>query len=60
MSIKRMELCGACAATMKDGGFSVQQVTRSVDQKVVCANCGKRRYGGAFDVEAIRKSDTKE
>lgn len=59
MSIQRMELCGACAAKLKDEGLIVQKVRRGVDQKVSCEKCGKRRYGGPYDVDVYQKGDAK-
>ena len=46
---KTMDLCGACAATMK-GDFEVQALPKPANNKVTCHQCGRRRYGGSYEV----------
>lgn len=43
------DLCGACVAKLKVG-FSVRKIAGGVDQKVICAECRRRRYGGTYEV----------
>lgn len=51
--MKRLDLCGRCAALMENG-YKVKKVSGGVDNKVFCAHCGKRRYGGTFEFEPIK------
>lgn len=55
---KTMELCGACAAKLKETA-SVKKVAGGVDNKVTCAECGRRRYGATYEVEKRWKPDEK-
>lgn len=50
------DLCGACVAKLKVG-FSVRKIAGGVNQKVICAECGRRRYGGTYEVS---KKETDE
>jgi len=47
-----MDLCGRCAAMMADA-CDLQKVAGGSDNKITCANCGRRRYGGTY--EAAKK-----
>ena len=51
---KRMELCGKCAALLAEG-YKVKRVAGGVDNKVVCANCGRKRYGATYELEKKSK-----
>lgn len=44
----RKTLCGRCAAELK-AGYDVRKVS-GADTKVNCESCGKRRYGGTFEI----------
>ncbi|MEG1579071.1 MAG: hypothetical protein RR949_07505 [Oscillospiraceae bacterium] len=50
----KAELCGKCSALMRDG-YLVRRVGGGVDNKVYCANCGKRRYGATYELEPRSK-----
>lgn len=52
--MKKMDLCGACAAKLGEA-YNLRKVAGGVDNKVVCSNCGRRRYGGTYEVEVKRK-----
>ena len=53
--MKTAELCGKCAAMIADA-YDVRRVAGGRDCKVTCAQCGKRRYGGTFEVRRkVRK-----
>ncbi len=51
-----LKLCGKCAALMQDA-YEVHEVSRGVCEKVVCANCGKRRYGGTYEVQPKKRTE---
>ncbi len=51
---ERMELCGECAERL-GRGYEVHRAAGDEDQKVVCENCGKRRYGGVYEVRIRRE-----
>jgi len=50
--VKEMDLCGICAALLGNA-YSVRKVSGGVDNKVTCANCGKRRYGASYEVKKM-------
>lgn len=52
--MKKLDLCGACAAKLGEA-YSLRKIAGGVDNKVVCSNCGRRRYGGTYEVGAKRK-----
>lgn len=52
--MKKMDLCGACVAKLGEA-YNLRKVAGGVDNKVVCSNCGRRRYGGTYEVEVKRK-----
>lgn len=47
--IKAATLCSRCAAVLAQG-YIVKRVAGGVDNKVTCEQCGKRRYGGEFEI----------
>lgn len=44
-----MDLCGECAAKMRDG-YDVKQLPKPTNNKVTCGHCGRRRYGGSYEL----------
>ena len=46
----KRELCGRCAAILREKK-DVQYISGGVDHKVSCTECGRRRYGGVYDVK---------
>jgi len=52
---KKMDLCGRCAALMMDA-CDLHKVSGGVNNKVTCAYCGKRRYGGSYEVQPKRNT----
>ncbi|MCM1439177.1 MAG: hypothetical protein NC131_08240 [Roseburia sp.] len=54
--MKKIDLCGACAAKL-EAGFSVKKIAGGVDHKVTCAECGRRRYGGTYEVASRPKKE---
>ena len=44
-----MDLCKPCAAGLAAGGKAVKQVASRCG-KITCAQCGRRRYGVAYEV----------
>ena len=53
---KKYDLCGACAEMLKEG-YTLKKISGGVDNKVTCSNCGRRRYGGTYQME---KKETKK
>ncbi len=47
--MKTLALCGACAAKLGHG-YDVRKVAGGVDNKVTCDECGRRRYGGTYEL----------
>lgn len=47
--MKRMELCGVCAAKLREEA-EVKKVCGGVDNKVTCSKCGRRRYGVIYEI----------
>ncbi len=46
---KTLDLCGVCAAKLATA-YAIRKVAGGVDNKITCAECGRRRYGGTYDV----------
>lgn len=46
---KTIDLCGECAEKMKDG-FDVKQLPKPANNKITCGHCGRRRYGGTYEI----------
>lgn len=51
---KQLELCTPCSIKLGTV-YSVRKIAGGVDHKVTCAECGRRRYGGIYEVETKRK-----
>lgn len=47
--MKKMDLCGVCAAKMKEE-TEIRKISGGIDNKVVCSKCGRRRYGATYEV----------
>ncbi len=52
--MRKMDLCGRCAALMADT-YDLQKVAGGSDNKITCANCGRRRYGGTYEAAIKRR-----
>ncbi len=52
--MRKMDLCGRCAALMSNT-YDLRKVAGGADNKVTCANCGRRRYGGTCETAAKRR-----
>ena len=51
-----MELCGVCAAQLKAEGRTVRLALGGSNRKVLCAMCGRKRYGATYEVsKAVEK-----
>lgn len=46
---KKLLLCKPCAVTMSES-IDLAQLGREKDKKVVCAQCGRRRFGAEYEV----------
>lgn len=46
-----MKLCGRCAAMKTASGVKLRRINVSINEKVDCQLCGRRRYGGEFEIE---------
>lgn len=51
MKEQTKNICGKCAALLKAGGGIKLTVSRGKDQKVLCENCGRRRFGGEYRIQ---------
>lgn len=49
--MKTIDLCGTCAAKMQDGYKLTQQFPRPANNKIFCAMCRRKRYGGTYQIE---------
>ena len=49
--MKEKCLCGRCVAELKAEGKKMVTVHRGSDEKVACERCGRRRYGGKYEVK---------
>lgn len=57
----KKELCKPCAVAMSKRGIKLTQATARTD-KITCAECGRRRYGIAYEVDGQQagKGDAKK
>ncbi len=46
---KQHDLCGRCAELLK-GGYTLKRIAGGVDNKIVCGQCGRRRYGATYEL----------
>ncbi len=53
----KLDLCGRCAALMADA-YNLRKVSGGGDNKVTCAHCGRRRYGGTYEAAPKRRGGT--
>ena len=52
--MKQLDLCGVCAAKLGTA-YSVRKIAGGVGHKVTCAECGRRRYGGTYEVGSKKR-----
>ena len=52
---KTLDLCGVCAAKLATA-YAIRKVAGRVDNKITCAECGRRRYGGTYEVSRKTRS----
>lgn len=45
----KQDLCGACLARVR-ADHEIKLLTRGVGNKITCAKCGRRKYGGTYEV----------
>ena len=45
----KYSLCGKCAHELEEH-YDVRKLERAVDEKVVCAHCKKKRFGGRYEL----------
>lgn len=48
--MKEITLCGECAAKMADG-YKLVRLPRPINNKITCGLCGRRRYGGTYQLK---------
>ena len=48
--MRNYNLCKPCAEAKKAKGYTVKMVSHSVDQKIICRACKKRRFGATYEV----------
>ena len=48
---KTLDLCKPCAV-IRGMSQKLKQVHYGVDNKITCADCGRRRYGATYEVVA--------
>lgn len=51
---RKIDLCGVCAATAK-AEFEIRLLPKPTNYKVTCQGCGRRRYGGSYEITKIAK-----
>lgn len=47
----KLDICGTCLAAVREA-YNIKLLTRGVGNKITCAKCGRRRYGGTYEVTA--------
>lgn len=56
---KELELCYPCAEKMSCV-YNITLIQHRIDQKITCAECGKRRFGDVYLVESVRRKKKPE
>ena len=54
----KQDLCGACLAQVR-ADHAIKLLTRGVGNKITCDKCGRRRYGGTYEV-TVRDTDKRK
>lgn len=52
---RKVDLCVPCAAKLETA-YTVRKIASGVDLKVKCAECGRQRYGGTYELSGKLKS----
>ena len=52
--MQQMNLCGRCVELLRDRHI-VRVVNRPINHKITCDVCRRRRYGGTYDVEPLKR-----
>ena len=47
--MKKIDLCGTCAAKMGNG-YKLVQLPRPANNKIFCGLCQRKRYGATYEV----------
>lgn len=55
----KKELCTPCAMALTETR-DVKLVSRGANQKITCMKCGRRRYGGLYEVRWKISKNNKE
>ena len=45
----KLDICGTCLAAVREA-YNIKLLTRGVGNKITCDKCGRRRYGGTYEV----------
>ena len=45
----KLDLCGPCRAKLETA-YAMRKVRETVNGKIVCAECGRKRYGATYEV----------
>lgn len=54
MDTRVADLCGRCAAIYADT-FNVKRISGGVQNKVQCSHCGRKHYGGTYEITPKNK-----
>ncbi len=55
---KIMDLCTPCAELMRNA-YDVSNIAASVNRKITCAHCKRRRYGATYEVTPKKRKGAK-
>lgn len=56
---KTIDLCTPCAAVIGEG-YTLKVIRRSVNNKITCGHCNRRRFGATYEIEPKRKKKSEE
>lgn len=48
--MKKIDLCGICAAKKMAEDYKLTQQPRPANNKIFCGLCNRRRYGATYEV----------
>lgn len=54
METKIADLCGKCAAIYSET-FNVKRIAGGCEHKVLCSHCGRKHYGGTYEISPKNK-----
>ncbi len=52
---RELDLCVPCSIKLGTS-YTVSKLSGGINHKVKCAECGRRRYGGTYEISAKKRA----